>query len=90
MIRAVNRTVDIGGWDVLNISILVGDNVRWINDDSWDFYLTIVSQEGLWTNRTGYLRYATESFGYNFNQSGVFHVYIKEYPRLKPQTITVG
>lgn len=91
-VRAVKGTTYLhlpADFNVRNFTISVGDKVRWINDDSYDFPLTIVSNEGLWTNRIGYLRWRIDSFEYIFNETGVYDVYIKEYPRLKHQTITV-
>ncbi len=77
------------GFDVYNITIHVGDKIRWVNDDSSDFPLTIISKEGLWTIRgENYLRWQGDSFEYTFNKTGTYTVYIKEYPRIQ-QKITV-
>jgi plastocyanin len=67
----------------------VGDSVRWINDDSYDFPLTIVSNEGLWTGRTGRMRYQTGRFDYTFNRTGIYTFSIEECPHIENQTITV-
>lgn len=75
--------------DILNITIRVGDSVRWINDDSYDFPLTVVSNEGLWTGRTGLMRYQGERFEYTFNKTGIYTFSIREYPRIQQQKITV-
>ncbi len=76
-------------FNILNFTINAGDSVRWINDDSYDFPLTVVSNEGLWTGRTGLTRYQTERFEYTFNTTGTYTFSIREYPRLPNQTITV-
>jgi len=90
--RAVNGTTNVplpSDFDILNLSINVGDRVIWINDDSYDWPLTVISREGLWTNRSGYLRYNYQKFGYTFNKSGTYTVSIKEYSR-KQQKIVVN
>lgn len=76
-------------FDALNFTINAGDSVRWINDDSYDFPMTVASNEGLWTGRTGLTRYQTERFEYRFNKTGTYTFSIGEYRRLKNQTITV-
>jgi hypothetical protein len=91
-VRAImgNSTLDLpSDFDVLNFTIKVGDSVRWINDDSYDFPLTIVSNEGLWTGRTGLMRYQTERVEYMFNKTGTYTFSIEEFPRIQNQTITV-
>lgn len=77
------------GFNILNFTVKVGDSVRWINDDSYDFPMTVASNEGLWTGRTGLTRYQTERFEYTFNTTGTYTFSIREYQRLKNQTITV-
>lgn len=72
-----------------NLTINVGDTVIWINDAKPDEPLTIISKEGLWGNRTAYLRWNYQKFNYTFNQSGTYQIYIKEYPRVQHQTIVV-
>ncbi|MCX9013486.1 MAG: hypothetical protein OIN89_01605 [Candidatus Methanoperedens sp.] len=76
-------------FDILNFTIKNGDSVRWVHDDSYNFPLTLVSNEGLWTNRTAYLRWQDSRFEYAFNESGTYSFSIKGYPRLKNQTIVV-
>lgn len=76
-------------FDILNFTIRVGDSVRWINDDSYDFPLTVVSNEGLWTGRTGLMRYQTEEFQYTFNRTGTYTFSIREYTDIPNQKITV-
>ncbi|MCZ7399950.1 MAG: hypothetical protein O8C62_09820 [Candidatus Methanoperedens sp.] len=77
------------GFDKLNFTIHAGDSVRWINDDSYDFPLTVVSNEGLWSGRTGLMRYQTERFDYTFNRTGTYTFSIREFQDLENQTITV-
>ncbi|NJD76841.1 MAG: hypothetical protein FIB08_07070 [Candidatus Methanoperedens sp.] len=77
-------------FNILNFSIKLGDTVRWMNDDSYDFPLTITSDEGLWTDRTGLMRYQGERFEYTFNRTGTYSFYIREYPRIERQKITVN
>ncbi len=92
MIRAIkgNTSYDLpAGFNILNFTIRIGDTVRWINDDSYDFPLTIVSNEGLWTGRAGLLRYQTERLDYTFNMTGTYTFSIGEYRDLPNQTITV-
>jgi hypothetical protein len=72
-----------------NFSINVGDTIRWMNDDSYDFPLTLVSNEGLWIGRAGLMRYQGERITYGFNMTGTYTFSIKEYPRLVSQKITV-
>ncbi len=91
-VRAIqgNSSYDLpAGFDILNFTIHAGDSVRWINDDSYDFPLTIVSNDGLWSGRTGLLRYQTEEFDYTFNMTGTYTFSIGEYHDLPNQTITV-
>jgi len=72
------------GLDVYNLTIHAGDKVRWVNDDSSDFPLTIISKEGLWSERgDNYLRWQGDSFEYTFNKIGSYTVYVKEYPRIQ-------
>ena len=91
-IRAIqgNSSYDLpAGFNILNFTIHAGDSVRWINDDSYDFPLTIVSNEGLWSGRTGLMRYQTERFDYTFNMTGTYTFSIREYQDLENQKITV-
>ncbi|MBE0522693.1 MAG: hypothetical protein IBX39_10575 [Candidatus Methanoperedenaceae archaeon] len=85
-----NLPVDLPpDFNILNISINAGDNVTWMNDDSNDFPLTLVSNEGLWTGRTGYMRWQGDLFEYTFNESGTYTFSILEEPRISNQTINV-
>ena len=74
---------------VLNFTINAGDKVRWMNDDGYDFPLTLVSSEGLWSGRTGLMRYQGEHFEYIFNKTGTYTFSIQEFPRLDQQKIIV-
>ncbi len=92
-VRAVNGTTNVplpSNFDDLNVTINTGDKVIWINDDSYDFPLTVVSNEGLFTNQTGRLRYRETRVEYTFNRSGSYTFSIKEYPNLKNQKIHVN
>lgn len=90
--RAIRGNSSYGlpaGFNILNFTIRAGDSVRWINDDSYDFPLTVVSNEGFWSGRTGLMRYQTERFDYTFNRTGTYTFSIREYHDLENQTITV-
>jgi plastocyanin len=71
------------------LTIHVGDTVVWINDATPDEPLTIISKDNLWGNESAYLRWNYQKFNYTFNQSGIYDIYIKEYPRIKHQTVVV-
>lgn len=71
------------------LTINIGDIVIWENDAAPDEPLTIISKQGLWGNRSAYLRWNYQKFNYTFNQSGAYSVYIKEYPREQHQIIIV-
>lgn len=93
-IRAANGSTYINLPSEFNKSdfkINIGDKVVWINDNdpSSDYPLTIVSNDGLWDNKTGYLRYSYSEFEYTFNKTGTYTVSIKELAR-KQQKITVN
>lgn len=72
------------------LTVNVGDTVEWINDATPDEPLTIISKEGLWGNRSAYLRWNFQRFSYTFNESGTYEVYIREYPREQHQIIIVS
>jgi hypothetical protein len=76
-------------FDTRNFSINEGDTVRWINDDMYDYSLTLVNNEGLWTGRTAFLQYQGLRFEYTFNKTGIYTFHVKEFPKLAPQKITV-
>lgn len=73
-----------------NLTIYIGDIVTWENDATPDEPLTIISKEGLWGNRSAYLRWNYQKFTYTFNQSGIYEIYIREYPRAQHQFIIVN
>ena len=75
--------------DTHNFTINKGDTVRWINDDMYDYSLTLVNNEGLWTGQTGFLEYQGKFFEYTFNKTGVYTFHVKEFPKIAPQRITV-
>ncbi|KCZ73566.1 hypothetical protein ANME2D_00637 [Candidatus Methanoperedens nitroreducens] len=90
--RAIEDTTYLelpADFNILNFTINVGDKVRWVNDDIYDFPVTVASNEDLWTNRTGYLRWREDKFEYIFNNTGIYTFYIQEYPRRPQQKITV-
>ncbi|MCZ7357656.1 MAG: hypothetical protein O8C66_01350 [Candidatus Methanoperedens sp.] len=80
-------------YDVYNRTITInsGDSIIWINDaTSPEEKLTIVNEEGLWTNNTrAILRWNRAQFNYTFSQPGTYGVYIKEYPRFQHLKIIV-
>lgn len=75
--------------DTRNFTINVGDMVRWINDDMFDYSMTLVSNESLWTGNTAYLEYQGKFFEYTFNKTGIYTFHVKEFPIVAPQRITV-
>ncbi|MDP2766467.1 MAG: hypothetical protein Q8O41_03315, partial [Candidatus Methanoperedens sp.] len=93
-VRAIRDSISINlpaDFNVLNFTISVGDKLEWINDDSYDFPITVVSNEGLWTERpAGYLRYNDERFVHIFNKTGTYTFSLKEYPRIQHQKIIVN
>ncbi|MCZ7402367.1 MAG: hypothetical protein O8C61_09105 [Candidatus Methanoperedens sp.] len=92
-VRAVkdNASFELApGFDTRNFSINEGDTVRWINDDMYDYSITLISNEGLWTGRTGFMQYQGLRFEYTFNKTGIYTFYVKEFPKLAPQKITVN
>ncbi len=72
----------------LTLNINVSDTVIWVNDADNES-LTIVSEQNLWDNRSSYLRETYRSFNYTFTQPGTYNVYMKEFPRVRHQTIVV-
>ena len=89
-VRENNTSVQLPpNFNVLNLTINVGDHIKWMNDDGYDFPLTLVSKEGLWTGRAGLMRYQGERVEYTFNKTGTYTFSIEEYTDLDPQTITV-
>ncbi len=72
------------------LNINVSDKVIWENQASNNNELTILSEQNLWDNNSGYLRYNYRTFNYTFMQPGTYQVSIKEEPRLRHQTIVVA
>jgi len=66
------------------------DTVKWVSITDNNYYLTVVSKEGLWNNSTSMMKYRFRFFNYTFNQSGEYEVYIKEFPRETHQKIVVN
>lgn len=69
----------------LNISR--GDTITWINRE--DMRLTVISEQKLWDEKSGFLAWEYKEFNYTFTNPGIYDVYIKENPGLK-QRIIVG
>ncbi len=67
-VRGDNKLVD-----KLNITLNVGDTIKFINDDSWDFPVYIQDMNGDVIR----LRYNYASVSYIFNQSGEFTFHIQ-------------
>ncbi len=83
-------------YENLTLVLNAGDTVIWTNDAYGpnQYYnnldITIVSVQNLWDNSSSYLKYFGRSFNYTFNQPGTYEVYMKEYPRVRHQTIIVA
>jgi len=73
----------------LTLNINAGDSIRWENWDYYDWPLTIMSEQNLWDNKTGYLKYKYKPFNYTFKQPGTYGVYIED-PRVPHMTIIVA
>lgn len=71
------------------LNITVGDEVVWINDATPDEPLTIISEQGLWENRSAHLRWNYQRFNYTFTEPGTYTFYIQQYPRKQHQVIMV-
>jgi plastocyanin len=72
--------------NTLNIS--KGDTITWSNEAYVDYQLTIMSIPNLWDN-SGLMKYNDKKFSYTFNESGIFDIYINEFPKFR-QKIVVG
>lgn len=81
------RVVPVSYNGTLNIS--KGDTITWMNDAMPDARLTVISQQKLWADNSGILKWAYKQFSYTFNKSGIYDVYIKENSKFK-QKIIVG
>ncbi len=71
------------------LTINVGDTVLWINYDSKDWPITIMSQQGLWSEKDSYLKFSYRKFNHTFTKPGTYDVYVKENDRFL-QTIVVN
>ncbi len=72
--------------NTLNIS--KGDTITWSNEAYVDYQLTIMSIPNLW-NYSGLMYYNNKKFTYTFNESGIYDIYINEFPKYR-QKIVVG
>lgn len=72
---------------ILNIS--KGDTIIFVSNTVSDNTLTIVSEEQLWDDEDGILKYSGREFSHTFYNFGIYNIYIKERPLLK-QRIIVG
>ncbi len=72
------------------LNINAGDNVIWENQADNNNDLTILSEQNLWDNKSGYLRYNYDTFNYTFKQPGTYQLYLKDEPLISPQTIVVA
>lgn len=77
-------------YDNLTLNIHTGDTVMWINDATPDEKLTIVSEQNLWNESSGLLRWNYQFINYTFTQPGTYGVYVKEFPRLRHQKVIVN
>lgn len=71
--------------NTLNISR--GDKIIWSNEAVPDAKLTITSKENLWDKYNGTLKWSYKQFTYTFNKSGIYEMYVREYPRFKQKII---
>ena len=55
----------------------------------FDFSFTLVNNEGLWAGQTAFMQYQGQRFEYIFNKTGIYTFYVKEFPIIAPQKITV-
>jgi len=55
----------------------------------FDYSMTLVNNESLWTGNTAYLEYQGKFYEYTFNKTGVYTFYVKEFPKIVPQRIIV-
>lgn len=75
--------------DNRTLRIYIGDSITWVNFATPDIPLTIVSDQNLWKDKDGLLKWNYKQFTYTFNKSGNYAVYIRQSPRLKHQNIMV-
>ncbi len=64
-----------------NLTINVGDTVVWTNYDQKDWSLTIISEQGLWSETNSRLKYSYQRFNHTFTKPGIYTVYTKENDR---------
>lgn len=67
------------GFSPKEVSIRIGDSVRWVNNDRNNRKFTLVSSEGLFTKVID----VDKRFEYKFNTSGTYTFYLKEFPDVK-------
>lgn len=72
------------------LKIYMRDTVIWVNDDQSEKRFTVVSKQKLWKNESGILGGRDKQFSYTFNKSGIYAIYLKEYPNLRFQKIIVS
>lgn len=77
-------------YENFTLNIYVGDTITWVNDADPDEKLTILSEQNLWNESRGMLRWNYQFINYTFTQPGTYGVYIKEYPRKQHQRIIVN
>lgn len=70
-------------------NISKGDTVIWSNEAVPDIKLSIGNKENLWDKYNGTLKWSYKQFIFTFNKSGIYEIYVREYPRFK-QKIIVG
>ncbi len=87
-VRALNTT-QIPEYTNLTLRINAGDKVIW-ESESEDYTITIVSEQGLWDNTSAKLLISSKQFSYTFTQSGIYGVYVKEFPKIRRQKIIVN
>lgn len=67
------------------LNLYRGDTIIWTNDI--DRRLTVISEQNLWDNKSGFLADEYKEFVYTFTNPGIYDVYIKEFPSLKQKII---
>ncbi len=85
---AIENTGEIPKYENHTLNINIGDKIIWINDDDDD--ITIISQQGLWENKSAFLKYTGRRFNYTFNIPGIYTFYANRYNALLRQTVIVS
>lgn len=85
---AIENTGEIPKYENHTLNINIGDKIIWINDD--DDAITIISQQGLWENKSAFLKYTGRRFNYTFNNPGIYTFYANRYNALLRQTVIVS